>query len=83
MNKYKVKVTHFFSEIIDVEAENNEEAKQKVVELIQADDFQGNPGYETTVPPEHWNVITEEDFQEMVKSFKEKMEEDTPRIITP
>lgn len=83
MNKYKVKITHLFSEIVDVEAENKEDAKQKAVELIQQDEFQGNPGYDTTIPPEHWSVITEEEFQELVKSFKEQTEKEPSNIITP
>lgn len=83
MNKYKVKITHLFSEIVDVEAENKEDAKQKTLELIQKDDFQVDPQYETTIPSEHWNVISEEEFQELVKSFKEQTENKPSNIITP
>jgi|LakMenE18May11ns_1017448.scaffolds.fasta_scaffold9746897_2 hypothetical protein len=87
MNKYKVKVTHLFAEIIDIEAENQEEAKQKVAELLQKEDFKSQPQYETTVPPEHWRTITEEEFQKLVQSFAEEMQKEQNKepsnIITP
>jgi hypothetical protein len=90
MNKYKVKVTHLFAEVLDVEAETVEEAKTKVVEIIQSNEYQSQPQYETTIPSEHWKVITEEEFQELVKSFekelslnKEESKIITPEIITP
>ena len=92
MNKYKVKVTHLFAEVLDVEAENPEDAKQKVTEILQKEDYQLQPQYETTIPPEHWKVITEEEFQKLIQSFAEEMQKEqnkeesniiTPSIITP
>jgi hypothetical protein len=83
MNQYKVKVSHIFGEVFNVEAESKEEAKQKVIELMQKEDFQIQAGYETTFPAEHWKVITEEEFQELVKSFNEQMEKEDSNIITP
>jgi Leu/Phe-tRNA-protein transferase len=87
MNKYKVKVTHLFAEVIDIEAESPEEAKQKIAELIQKEDFQSQPQYETTIPSEHWKVITEEEFQKIVKSFAEEIQKEQNKkesnIITP
>jgi hypothetical protein len=83
MNKYKVKISHIFSEVVEVEAESKEEAKEKASELIQKEDYQSGAGYETTLPPEHWKVITEEEFQELVRSFKEQMEKEESNIITP
>lgn len=93
MNKYKVKVTHLFAEVLDVEAETEDEAKAKVAETIQSNEFQSQPQYETTIPPEHWKAITEEEFQKLVKSFAEQMQKEneskeesniiTPSIITP
>ena len=83
MNKYKVKVSNIFGEVFNIEAENQEEAKQKVVELMQKEDFQLQAGYETTFPSEHWKVITEEEFQELVKSFNKQMEKEESNIITP
>jgi hypothetical protein len=86
MNKYKVKVVHVFSEIFDVEAEDKEGAKQKVVEIFNTEDFQNNAQYENTIPPEHWAVASEEEYQEMIKTVeaqlaKENKEESN--IITP
>ncbi len=72
MNKYKVKVGHLFSEVIDVEAETEDDARKVVSEAIQAEHFKPAPHYETTVPPEHWPVITEEQFNEMVAKIEEE-----------
>jgi Leu/Phe-tRNA-protein transferase len=87
MNKYKVKVTHLFAEIVDIEAESPEDAKEQVVKLIQKEDFQSQPQYETTLPSEHWKVITEEEFQKLIQSFAEDMEKEQNKeesnIITP
>jgi hypothetical protein len=85
MNKYKVKVSHVFSEIIDVEAENEEEAKKKTVSLLEKENRNAQPHYETTLPIEHWPVITEEKYNEMIKDFESKLKEEKEEsnIITP
>ena len=94
MNKYKVKVSHLFSEIINVEALNEEEAKEKALNELKNEERKSGPQYETTVPAEHWSVITEEKYNEMVKQFeaelakqkegnKEESNIITPDIITP
>jgi hypothetical protein len=89
MNKYKVKITHVFSEILDVEAENEDSARALAIETLQKNDYQGRPQYETTIPAEHWAVISEEDFNKMVKDFEAKIKQEessniiTPNIITP
>jgi hypothetical protein len=85
MNKYKVKLSHLFYEIIDIEAEDKEQAREKVLEMIQKDDFKGQPQYETTLPPEHWPIVTSEEFEEMInKAIAAGAEkESTSNIITP
>jgi hypothetical protein len=94
MNKYKVKVTHIFSEVLDVTAINEEEAKQKVQTELQDQNRKAVPQYETTMPPEHWPVITEDKYNQIVEQFEaalakqqeENKEESniiTPEIITP
>jgi hypothetical protein len=85
MNKYKVKITHVFSEILDIEAFNEDEARGKAKARIVEDSYQSNPQYETTLPVEHWPVITEDKYNEMVEKFKEEMakKEEPSNIITP
>jgi hypothetical protein len=84
MNKYKVKVTHLFSEVIDVEAETEEGARESAIQELQKEDRQIGPSYETTLPPEHWAVITAEKFEEMLKEFESKLNKEEPsNIITP
>ena len=94
MNKYRVKVSHVFSEVLDVEAANENEAREKVKTQLQDEERSATPQYETTLPSEHWAVITEEKYNEMVKQFEQELakhqegnkEESniiTPNIITP
>ena len=66
MTKYKVKVIHIFNEIIDVEAESEEKAREEVVNILRSDNFKGEPFYETTISPENWPVISEEQFNKLV-----------------
>lgn len=83
MNKYKVKVSHVFSEIIDVEADSEDSAREGAITLLQDEDRQGAPSYETTLPPEHWPVISAEKFEEMVKEFQSNLNKEPSNIITP
>lgn len=85
MNKYKVKVTHVFSELIEVEAENEEGAKAAARKQIESEDRTARPMYEATIPEEHWPVITEDDFNKLVAEQQEKQSSNiiTPEIITP
>lgn len=84
MNKYKVKVIHIFNDVLDVEAKSEEEARQKAASILTDDNYKGGPRYETTIPPENWPVISEEEFNKFVS---EQVEETsniiTPSIITP
>jgi len=90
MNKYKVKVSHIFSEVLDVEADTEEAAKEIAEQEIKKEDRNSNIEYETTVPSEHWPVISEEKLKELMEQFEAanaKPEEETniitPNIITP
>ena len=89
MNKYKVKVTHVFSEVLEVEAANEEEARTKVHNELQDQERKAAPQYETTLPPEHWAVITEEKYNEMVEQFEAELakqqegNKEPSNIITP
>ena len=90
MNKYKIKISHVFSEILDIEAASEDEAREKAKIELEKEDRPAAPQYETTLPVEHWPVITEEKYNEMVEKYKEelgKQEEEskiiTPNIITP
>jgi ribosomal protein S25 len=81
MNKYKVKITHVFSEVLDVEAANEEEAKDKAKLELEKEDRDAAPQYETTLPMEHWPVISEEKYNELVKEVQSNII--TPNIIIP
>jgi len=84
MNKYKVKVIHVFNELLDVEAESPEQAQEKAKDILVSEGYQGAPQYETTIPPENWPTITEEEFNKIVAEQTEKIKQEEPsNIITP
>ena len=84
--KYIVKVINVFSNLISVDANNEEEAKEKAKELLvnkpDGEEFQHL--YESTLPSEHWAVITQEDFDKLKEDFAKSLEpQEKSRIITP
>jgi hypothetical protein len=94
MNKYKVKISHVFSEVLEVEAANEDEAREKARTEMQNESRTPTPQYETTLPPEHWAVISEEKYNEMLKQFEAELAKQkegnneesniiTPNLITP
>jgi hypothetical protein len=73
MNKYKVKVSHIFSEVLDVEAEDETGARKKAGELIETQNREAQINYEASLPSENWPVVTEEDYAKMVEQVKEEL----------
>lgn len=67
MNKYVVKVVNIFSNLIEVEAEDEasarEAAKTKLIDPNNDDQFQHF--YESTLPEEHWAVITKDKYEQI------------------
>jgi hypothetical protein len=80
MNKYVVKVSSIFSNIIEVEAENEDMARVKAQEYLEnkTDNEQNNEAirhyYESTFPPENWPVITQEKYNELKEQVKSEIE---------
>ena len=84
--KYIVKVINVFSNLIAVDANNEEEAKEKAKELLvnkpEGEEFEHL--YESTLPSDHWAVITKEDFDKLKEDFQKSLEpQEKSRIITP
>jgi hypothetical protein len=84
--KYIVKVINVFSNLIAVDANNEEEAKEKAKELLvnkpEGEEFEHL--YESTLPSDHWAVITKEDFDKLKEDFAKSLEpQEKSRIITP
>jgi hypothetical protein len=69
MNKYVVKAINVFANYIEVDAENEEGAKEAAKNLLSKDDIVTSfkHYYEATIPPEHWGVITKEEFDKLQK----------------
>lgn len=75
-----VKVMNLFSNLIEVEAQDADEARSKVKEMLQnkKDDTEFPLFYEVTIPDEHWGVIEKEEFdrlQEEMKAAQKEAEE--------
>ena len=85
MNKYKVKVSHLFSEVLDVEAEDEQGARTKAQEILKEQGRQAELNYDTTIPEENWPVITEEDFLDMMQKVETELakQKEPSNIITP
>jgi hypothetical protein len=84
--KYIVKVINVFSNLIAVDANNEEEAKEKAKELLvnKPDGEEFEHLYESTLPSDHWAVITQEDFNKLKEDFQKSLEpQEKSRIITP
>lgn len=66
-NKYVVKVVNVFSNLIEVDANNEEEAKQKAKQVLLSQTENDNIplNYDATLPEEHWGVITKEEFDKL------------------
>jgi hypothetical protein len=80
MNKYVVKVSSIFSNIIEVEAEDEDMARAKAQEFLEnrSENEENKESirhyYESTFPPEHWPVITQEKYEELKSEVKKSME---------
>jgi hypothetical protein len=84
--KYIVKVINVFSNLISVDANNEEEAKEKAKELLvnKPDGEEFQHVYESTLPSDHWAVITQEDFDKLKDEFSRAMEpQEKSNIIIP
>lgn len=75
-NKYVVKVVNVFSNLIEVDANNEEEAKQKAKQVLLSQTENDNIplNYDATLPEEHWGVITKEEFDKLQAEAEQKTE---------
>jgi hypothetical protein len=67
MNKYVVKVANVFANYIEVDAEDESRAKDAAKDVLNKEDIVKSfkHYYEATIPPEHWGVITKEEFDKL------------------
>jgi hypothetical protein len=77
-NKYVVKIANVFANYIEVEAKDEESAKEVAKEIINKEDIVKSfkHYYEATIPPEHWGVITKEEFDKLQAQEKEAAEKE-------
>lgn len=73
MEKYIVKVVHMFSNLINVEAASEDDARHVALNKIQNSKEEFNHYYESTLPIENWSVITESEFEKIKTQVKEKL----------
>ena len=67
MNKYVVKIANVFANYVEVDVNIEESAKEAAKEIIGKEDIVKSfkHYYEATIPPEHWGVITKEEFDKL------------------
>lgn len=67
MNKYVVKIANVFANYIEVDAQDEASAKEAAKEIIGKEDIVKSfkHYYEATIPPEHWGVISKEEFDKL------------------
>ena len=67
-----VKVMNLFSNLIEVEATDSDDARQKAKEIItNKKEGEDLPlFYEVTIPDEHWGVIEKEEFERIQAEIK-------------
>ena len=84
---YAVKVINVFSEIVTVYAEDEASAREAAKVVIETPDRDAVNVYEQTLPDEHWAVITQAAYDELVADFERMAEEmgtekNDPRTIS-
>jgi len=80
-NIYIVKVTNLFSNLIEVTANNEEEAKQKAKEIVTNQKEEDNIPlfYDFTFPEDYWTAVTKEEFVKLKnQSAQETTEQENP-----
>lgn len=76
MDKYIVKPVHIFSNLIEVEANSEDDARHNALNKIQNDDERYKNYYESTLPIENWAVILKEDYEKIKAQVQEKLNAD-------
>jgi hypothetical protein len=66
-NKYVVKVVSIFGNFVEVEASDEQSARKKAKDIVLNNEKEEEFKlfYETTLPEEHWAVITKEQFDKL------------------
>jgi hypothetical protein len=66
-NLYVVKVTNLFSNLIEVSANNEEEAKQKAKQIVtsQGEEDKIPLLYDFTFPEDYWTALPKEEFEKL------------------
>lgn len=88
MEKYIVKAIHMFANLIEVEAETEDDARHQALSKIQNSEENFKHYYESTLPIENWAVITKSAFEKVKDKVREQLAEESAKkessnIITP
>jgi len=83
--QWMVKVINVFSNLVEVEAEDENQAREKVKEILvnKEREVEFEHLYESTLPAEHWAVISKEDFDKIGEEYMAKKQQEESNIITP
>jgi hypothetical protein len=86
--QWMVKVINIFSNVIPVEAVDEEEARVKAKEILTNNEIKKDfkHYYDVTLPPENWSVLLKEDFDKLKSDFIAKYGDQpsqTINLLTP
>jgi len=70
MIKFKIKIPHIFSELLDVEAENEAGALKLAKEILKTPNREFYPVHEVVLPPDNWTMVTQDQFMEIMQQLK-------------
>jgi len=73
MDKYIVKPVHIFSNLVEVEAGSEDDARHNALNKIQNDDEQYRNYYESTLPVENWAVIPKTEYDKIKAQVEEEL----------
>lgn len=65
MNKYIVKVTSFFATFVEVDADNESDARVAAEALMKSGDKELEHHYEGTLPVEEWVAVEKSKLEEL------------------
>jgi hypothetical protein len=80
MEKYVVKVINLFSTFVEVDAENEDQARNLAKENLQTGDQELEHFYEGTASPEEWPVTTKTELEKKLKELAEQEKQEDNKL---
>lgn len=80
-NKYMVKIVNLFSTVLEVEAKDEEDAKVQAHKKYTLNPEENRKAYyESTLPPQHWAVITKEKYEQIKQDVEAELKNNPEKV---